>query len=331
MIDLSALNLRGKLEQNTAQGPGQDDDASLVTTATVYEVDAAAGAVRVGVRGGVVWLPAVADRYDANSLARVLIDPTAARPVLVLGAVAPRKPAELGVVKATSGGTITVNVRGIDYAIAAPVGTFSVGQSAWVMLDNWGVPVIAIGPSTTAAAGGGGPTAPGIGGTVVATATIGPQVSGTWQSSTSRWGNWNGSRYGGPTNIYQGNQYGSGPLTGFAGYGDQVANLGAVSIDEIILTARKNDTNGLSAALVVQGSPSGGQPAGAPSGAGETASSGSIAPGASGDLAFTAAMREAFRTGAAKGLIAVGGQYGGFGGTATPGSFVLKIRYTKNA
>ena len=330
MIDISPLNIIGKLTAATAQGPGRDDDASLITTGTVYEVDADTGAIRVGIRGGDVWLPAVAGRYSDTSLARVLIDPTAARPILVLGPVAPPSPTVLGVVKATGSGTITVTVREIDYPIPAPLGTYTVGQSAWVMTDDWGRPVLAIGPSTSGVSGGGGGTIPGGGGTAVATATIGPQISGTWQGSVGRWNNWNSGRYGGPTNIYQGNQFGSGPLLGFAGYGDQIANLGAVSIEEITMRARKNDTNGISAALVVQGSPQGTQPAGAPSGSGDTAATGSISPGGWGDLAFTANMREAFRTGAAKGLVAVGSQYGGFGGTGTAGSFVLQIRYTKN-
>lgn len=332
-VDISPLNLVGMLAASTAQGPGLDDDSSLVVTGTVYEIDPVKGSVRVGIRGGSVWLPAVADRYDANSLARVLLDPTAARPVLVLGAVTPRAPVELGVVKATGAGTITVTIRGTDASIPAPLGTYTVGQSAWVQLDGWGTPVVAMAPSTTTAPGSGGGSAPGAGGgTVVATATIGPQMSGTWQPSVGRWNNWNANRYGGPTNIWQGAYGSSGTLLGFAGYGDQVANLGALSIEEIILSARKNDTNGLSAALTVQGTAHGAQPPGSPvAGAFTTASTPTIGPGGWGDLGFDAALREAFRTGAAKGLVAVGSPYGGFGGTATPGSFVLKIRYTKNA
>lgn len=332
-MDISPLNLRGKLAAATARGPGVDDDSSLVVTGTVYEVDPAKGRVRVGIRGGIVWLPAVADRYDADSLARVLLDPTAARPILVLGAVAPRKPIELGAITATSAGTVTVTVRGVESTIPAPLGTYTIGQSAWVQLDEWGTPVIAMAPSTTGAPGGGGGSTPGGGGgTIVATATVGPQVSGTWQPSVGRWNNWNANRYGGSTNIWQGSYSGSGTLLGFAGYGDQIANLGAVSIEEIILSARKNDTNGLSAALTVQGTAHGAQPPGSPvAGAFTAASTPTIGPGGWGDLAFDSALREAFRTGTAKGLVAVGAQYGGFGGTATPGSFVLRIRYTKNA
>ena len=329
MIDLSELALRGKLARATTQGPGPTDDASVVTTGVVYEVNDADGTVRVGVRGGAVWLPAVAGRYHADSLARILIDPTAGRPVLVIGPVRPRKPAEIAGVKATSGGTVTITLRDQDYVIPAPIGTYTVGQSAWVLLDDWGGPVIAIGPSTTPAPGYVPPAGPGTGGTVTATATIGPQVSGTWSVRYNRWDTYNTNRYGGASDIYQGSGFNNfGILRGFAGYGDQIANLGALSIEEIILAARKT-SDGLTAALTVQGSPHGGRPGGAPASSGDTTSSAPIGSGANGALAFTAAMREAFRTGAAKGLVAVGGQYGGFGGTATPGSFVLTVRYTK--
>lgn len=331
MKDLSRLNYRGKLAQSTAQGPGVEDDTALVITGNILEVDQPGGQVRVSLRGGEVVLPAIAGRYSATSLVRVLIDATSARPVLALGPVAPRSPAELGYVSATGAGTITTIVAGITATIPAPVGTFTVGQSAWVLLDDWGTPILALGPSTAVApgapAGGGGG---GAGGTIVATATIAPQSSGSWRSAGG-WDSWNGSRYGGITNIYQGSAYGSGQLFGFAGYGDQIVNLGALSIDEIVLIAKKNDTNGLSAALTVQGSPLANRPGGAPyAGPFASATTAAIGPGNWGTVSLPGSLCEAFRTGAAKGLLAVGSQYGGFGGTGTPGSFVLTVRYTKN-
>jgi hypothetical protein len=48
-------------------------------------------------------------------------------------------------------------------------------------------------------------------------------------------------------------------------------------------------------------------------------------------IALPAGLREALRTGSARGLVAVGSQYGGFGGTAIPGSFVVSVRYTRRA
>lgn len=334
MNDTIALDLRGLAKRSTVQGAGIEDDTALITTADVLEVDSTARRVRVGVRGGDVWLPAVAGRYGVSSMARVLIDPTSARPVLVLGPVAPRAPYVLGKITAgPSGGNLTVTVEGASYVVPAPVGAYTVGESAWIALDDWGVPVLAIGPNSTTTSGGssGGGTPPPPPATVTATATISPQVTGTWRSSVGRWDQWNPNRYGlGATPIYQGNAYGSGPLLGYAGYGNQIVNLGAISIDEITMKAVKG-ADGNSADLVVQGSPNGSRPAGAPSGSGDTASTGSIPSGGTGGLGFTAGMREAFRTGAARGLIAVGSQYGGFGGIGAPPSFVLQVRYTRNA
>lgn len=328
MTDL--LSIAGLLQRATAQGPGMDDDSAVTITAPVYEVDAAKARLRVGVRGGDVWLPAVAGRYSTTSLARILLDPTSSRPVQALGPVFPRKPAELFPVTATGSGTITVTVAGASVVVPAPLGTYSVGQSAWVMLDDWGTPFYALGPSTTASSGGGSGSAPGgAGGTVSATATIAPQWSGTYRSGWG-WDTWNTHAYGGRSDIHQGSAYGSGLLIGLAAFGDQIVNLGAASIDEITMAAKKTQTNGAAATLVVQGSPNGSKPAGAPSGSGATAATGSIPPGGWGSVSLPASIRDAMRTGAVKGLIAVGSEYGGFGGTATPGSFVLQVRYTKN-
>lgn len=332
MTDISPLNVRGLLAKATAQGPGAADDTAITATGRVLEVDPVGGRLRVSLRGGEVWIPAVAGRYSTTSLVRVLLDATSSRPVLALGPVAPRAPVELGAVTGTDGGTVTVLLAGVEVTIPAPLGTYTVGQSAWVQLDDWGTPVIAVGPSTTLAPGA--PDTGGGGGgsqTVTATATIAPQTSGSYRSGYG-WDAWNGSRYGGLTNVYQGNRFGSGLMLGFAGYGNQLVNLGAISIEEIILTARKNDTNGLSAALVVQGTASGTRPGGSPvAGPFGSANTGTIGPGAWGSVALPSGLRDAFRTGAAKGLVAVGSDYGAFGGTATPGSFVLKVRYTKEA
>ncbi|GAB6857348.1 hypothetical protein [Microbacterium xylanilyticum] len=326
-----ALDRRGAIARILPAGPAQSDDATLYATGIVYTVDPVKKTVQVGTRQGTVTLPAIADRYQSGGLARILLDPIQTRPVLVAGAVDPAAPAVVAGVSATGSGTVTITYQGASVTIPTASGTYTVGQSAWVILDEWGVPVVAVGPSTAPAPGWASSTAPGSGGTVVATATIGSQDSGTWLTSGGRWDSWNTDRYGGRTDIYQGDAYGSGPLLGWAGYGDQIVNLGAVAISSILLTARKNDVNGLSAALTVQGTASGGRPGGAPAGAAYgTASTAAIGPGNWGTVNLPAALNEAFRTGAVKGLIAVGSDYGGFGGTATPGSFVLTITYTKN-
>jgi hypothetical protein len=324
------LERRGAIGRILPAGPAKSDDAATFATGIVYVVDPVKATVQVDVRGGIVVLPAIADRYVTGGLARVLLDPIQTRPILVAGAVNPGLPMVIAGVFATGTGTVTIAYQGAQVTIPTASGTYTAGQSAWVALDEWGQPVVAFGPSTAPAPGWTAPVVPGGGGTIVASATIGPQVSATWRSAYSRWDSWNTDRYGGPSDIYQGNDYGSGQLIGFAGYGDQIVNLGAVTITGIDLQARKTD-DGNTAALTVQGSADGARPGGAPGGSGDTASSPPIGSGSSGLLSFTPNMREAFRTGASKGLIAVGSQYGGFGGTATPGSFVLNITYTKNA
>lgn len=327
-----ALDRRGAIARILPAGPSQSDDASIITTGIVYSVDPVKATVQVGIRQGVVTLPAVADRYLSGGLARILIDPIQTRPVMVIGAVTPAAPVVIAGVFGTGTGTVTITYQTVSYTIPTASGTYTAGQSAWVCLDEWGIPVVAVGPSTTPAPGWSGATPPGSGGTVPATATIGPQNSGTWRADYSAWDTWNTDRYGGPSDIYQGGAYGSGQLWGWAGYGDQVVNLGAVAISSITMSALKTDTNGLSAALTVAGTAAGTRPPGGPvAGGWGSAATPVIGPGAWGSLALTAALCEAFRTGAAKGLVAIGSDYGAFGGTATPGSFVLQISYTKNA
>lgn len=327
-----ALDRRGAIARILPAGPAQSDDAAMFATGTVYTVDAVKAAVQVGVRGGTVTLPAVADRYTSGGLARVLIDPIHTRPVLVIGAVNPAPPVVLVGVSAVGSGTVEVTYQTVNFTVPTITGTYTVEKSAWVSLDEWGTPSVALGPSEAPAPWWTGTVAPPSGGTVTATATVGPQDSGTWRASFSRWDSWNTDRYGGPTDIYQGNAYGSGQLWGWAGYGDQVANLGAVSIQSITLTATKTDTNGLSAALQVAGAATGSRPGAGPvAGGWGTAASSSISPGGSSTIALPGPLCEAFRTGAAKGLVAVGTDYGAFGGTGTPGSFILQIAYTKNA
>lgn len=331
MTDTSSLNVAGLLQKAVPQGPGVEDDATLTTTADVYEVDPARARVRVAIRGGGdVWLPATAGRYTTSSLARVLLDPTSARPVRVDGPVFPRDTAILcSVVSGPTSGKLTVYFDGANTVVPAMPGAYTVGQSAWVLLSDWGKPILVLGPSTEPAPGA-PPSTPGGGGTstIVVNTAIGPQISGTFRSGYG-WDRWNTDRYGGASDVYQGNAYGSGALAGFAGFGDQVVNLGAISIDYMALVANKT-ADGNNATLVVQGSADGGRPAGAPSSSGDTASA-SIGSGGQGLLIFTPTMREAFRTGALKGLVAIGSDYGGFGGTATPGSFVLSIQYTRYA
>lgn len=153
-----------------------------------------------------------------------------------------------------------------------------------------------------------------------ATAVILPIWSGTWRSVRSAWDRWNVGSYGGRSDLYQGNAYGSGPLRGLAVYGDQIVNLGATSILSASVTLVRSNNAGLPR---VQGSPSGD-----PAPAGPPSSSGSTYEGV-GDVELGPDLCEDLRTGAAKGLALVGPQYVGVFGTSRADGMALKITYTR--
>jgi hypothetical protein len=318
---------RGKALASSVQGASKALSTRPWLTGDVVSVDPDNTSVQVNVLGGIVWLPAAPDRYSASSGARVLLDARTGRPELVIGAVTPDPPYKRLPVTATGSGTVTVTWWGAPVSIPA-VGTYTAGQAAEVLMDEWNQPIYAMAPnSTTTAIGGTNTAAPTAAKYTTATASIGPQVSGTYRSAYSRWADWNTTKYGGAADIYQGNSYGSGPLIGFAGYGNQISNLGATSIQSITMRVYK-DADGNSATCVVRGSAFGSEPGGAPSSSGDEVAVG-VGSGGWATLAFTANMCEGFRTGAFKGLCAVGGDYGGFGGTSRPGSFALTVHYTR--
>jgi hypothetical protein len=323
-----------------AFAPTPPDDG-LTVTGPVYAVDAAARLVHVGLPGGsALWLPAQPGRYRRSSgtgigLARVLLNPGTGRPSLVLGPLDPQDPVVPATLTAATSTVATVTWAGGSYALPYLAGAYGAPPvSVWVSLSDWGVPVLVLGPSAVAPApppaGGGGP--PTGGGTVQVTQSIGPQWSGAWRASSGRWGDWNTGRFGGRADLYQGNGFGSGPMTGLATYGDQITNLGATSIGGIKVRALRNGFGSTSgASLVLQGSPHGAQPGGAASGAGPTVALSPVGPDGWAEGWLPAALCEGLRTGAYRGLVAVGGTASGWGGTATPGSMVLETTYTRPA
>lgn len=167
----------------------------------------------------------------------------------------------------------------------------------------------------------------------IATVTLLPSDSGTYRVDAGAWDRWNTSRWGGARDVYQedANAYGSGPLVGWAGWGDRIKNLGAVDITEAVLKARRNPwTNEPTpAVLQVRGSTAGTQPGGNPSstGTGVTTSS----PGARllewTSIALPSSVRDAMRTGSVKGLLAVGSDASGW--YAEGGSFALALTYRR--
>jgi hypothetical protein len=165
--------------------------------------------------------------------------------------------------------------------------------------------------------------------TVTVAKTILPVTTGTWRVSRSAWDRWEGGD-GALTDLYQGSGYGSGTLIGFAGYGDQVVGLGATSITAATVSVTRVNTGTTSpVTLTVQGSPSGTRPGSAPTYSGDTAGV-SLGRGASGTVTLTSSMREALRTGAAKGLALVGGTYAGCKGLTRADGMALRLTYTKS-
>ena len=154
-----------------------------------------------------------------------------------------------------------------------------------------------------------------------------PTASGTWRSMRSAWGRW-----GVAADTAQGSADGSGPLTGLAVYGDQIVALGASSITKATLTLIQNPDSGFSTpwSAVVQGSPLGGIPAGAPTASGTTAtvSMPGRGRGTAASAELPAGVREALRTGAAKGLALVGTSYGSALGAGRHGqAWALTLDY----
>lgn len=165
------------------------------------------------------------------------------------------------------------------------------------------------------------PAEPSTGSEVTATALIRPLGSATFRQIRGAWDRWNTGMYGGASTLYQGDAYGSGPLTGLAWYGDQVVNLGAVAITDItVSTPRATGSGG----VTLQGAAHASRPGGAPSPTGD-------APAGDASVTLTTSMREAFRTGAMKSLATVGGNYRATYGAAHPAGMALSITYRRAA
>ncbi|NCT90260.1 hypothetical protein GXB85_04735 [Cellulomonas sp. APG4] len=150
--------------------------------------------------------------------------------------------------------------------------------------------------------------------------TILPTWSGTWRSSRGAWDRWNAGRYGGRSDLYQGDAYGSGPLKGLATYGNQIVGLGAEAILSMTLSSVRSNGSGTPA---FQGSPHGSRPAGSP------ASSGGIATGLVAVDLVASGIAEDLRTGAAKGICTVGSGYGAVRGTSHPTGMAITLTYTR--
>lgn len=311
---------------------GAASDDALTTVGPCYDLNAAARLVRVGVRGEPLWLPAMPGRYRqfdsaGAGLARVLLNPSTGRPALVLGPLDPVDPVVPATMTATAATTATVTWAGTSYSLPYLAGAYgALPAPVWISLSDWGTPMLVHGPSAIAPSpSGGGGTAPEPPATIQVEQTINPQWSGSWRDGRG-WDRWNVDRYGGRSTLYQGNDFGSGPMKGLATYGDQLVNLGAISIDAIAVNVEAVTGSG---AAVVQGSPHGGPPTGAPVSSGDTASTGALGTGGRGAAFLSPTTREGMRTGAVRGLALVGASYLGVRGT--PDGMSITVLYTRPA
>ena len=328
---MSDLDLVGFLDGATPQGPDRASDAGLVTVAVVYAVDEGGRRVQVGVRGSAMWLPAMPGRYlltvaqAAPGLARVLLNATTGRPYLVAGPVNPRNPVEPGTLTAINTGTkiATVSLNGSSYSLPYLAATYTVGQPVWVGLNDWGTPYLVLGASDVAAAPVTPPTPPTSPTTVQATISIAAQWSGSYRAG-SGWDRWNTGRYGGRSTLYQGNGFGSGAMVGLATYGDQLTNLGAISIDAATVNLAGVGLSGASGPAQVQGSPHGSQPGGSPTSSGATATG-------DGWVSLPSGILTAMLAGTVKGLCTVGANYWAVAGAGNGDGMTLSVTYTRPA
>ncbi|WP_125777199.1 hypothetical protein [Antribacter gilvus] len=310
------LRWAGRLKRTQPQGPPPGADPTPTSLAYVHAVDVPGKRVQVRVRDAAVWVPALAAQYVVGGQAVVLWDVVAGRPAYVIGTQGPAEPAPLATVTAVAGTTVTVTWNGAATPLPAIPGTYTVGQTARVLTDAWGLPYLALGPSSVAAAGPSpeSPSEPSTAPrTVKATVTLAATWSGSWRASgTVGWNTWNVGRYGWPATMWQGNGRGSGPMTGLATWGNLVTNLGATEILVARLNARRNDGEYGARTLTVQGSPHGSRPAGAPTGSGGTFSDASDGSDGWSHIGLDSTTCEGLRTGAVRGFRTAGGDYSGW-------------------
>ncbi|MDR7189788.1 hypothetical protein J2Y46_002614 [Microbacterium sp. BE35] len=323
---------------NLPDGLDPGSDSGSLRIGTVVGVNASARQVQVTVGASdPLWVPAAADIYVAGAKVRLERSPLdGGRAYYCLGALDTQPEIVTGTVTAVNAGTgtLTITCLGSSYTLPYVTGTYAVSTAVHVLrsLKQFGAPVIILGPQGSYAGDGG--TA-GSGGTgnpgqvVTRQATISPQWSGSWRSAYSRWDSWNTDRYGGRSTLWQGNGYGSGPMTGLATYGDQIVNLGATSITSMVVTVTRADSSvSTGKTPTVQPSSNGVQPGGAPSVGGATSSGAAIAPGQTTGVALNSSVFAGFLAGTYKGLATVGTDYAGFYGTARGDGMALTIQYT---
>ena len=336
---LDAIALSAPLPDGVTPG----SDVGALVTGTLVGVDAAAGLVQVSVGGSdPVWIPSTPAIYTPQARVRVLRSPLdGGRMTFCLGPVTAGDLIVAGEVRAVNAaaGLLTTRVLGSDLPLPYNAGTYTVGTKVHVMRDpaKWGKPVHVLGPQGNYSGSDGSDPGGGTGnpGQLVARqVSLMPQWSGSWKSAQTRWDSWNTDRYGGRSTLWQGDGYGSGPMTGLACYGDQIVNLGAVTITRMLVSVYRADSSDSGGRVaVLQPSPHGERPGGAPAVGGATAASPPLPPREGAFVDLPSGVFETFRTGGFKGLCTVGGDYAGFSGTPErdpirPDGMALTIQFT---
>lgn len=228
--------------------------------------------------------------------------------------------------------TATVSIWGSDPIAGVPTTpAVYTGVDSVHVLVRGGRPVHVLGPATDAVLEEPVPEpAPDPTTKTITGKVITPTYSGTYRVNIGAWDRYNTSTYGGRSDVYQGTGA-RGPMRGLVTYGNQFTALGASVITRVRLTVASNGAGlGGSWSAVLQGSPHGSRPAGAPTSSGDTVSVTVAGFGSAGQRSYvdlSSAEREGFRTGSFRGLVLVGPDYGGAHGTAHPPSLVAVADY----
>lgn len=332
-MDASALDMF-RLSSLIPDGIPAGTDRSSIVAGTLLGIDIDAGQVQVSVAGSEpVWVPAHPSIYEPSSRVRIRRSVVnGGRLEFCEGPISPGPAVVTGTIVSVGDDLIEVETLGSSYELPFVSSTYDPGDPVLVLRHpgRFGIPQTVLGiagedrPTPTP---GGGTTNPGQ--TQSRQAVISPQDSGTFKVAQSRWDSWNTDRYGGIAALWQGNAYGSGQLIGWAGYGEQVMNLHASSVEKIWVDVVRSDssvTSGRSVSL--RGSSAGTRPGGAPDAVGDAAGSSPMAPGQSQRIELPSSSYEAWRTGGIRGLRTAGSDYLAVFGTSRGGAMALTIQYT---
>ena len=327
-VDLAALT------ELMPEGVKPGSDVSSLTVGTVLGLDIAAGMVQVTVAGSEpVWVAAAPFIYEAGVKVRLRRSPlNGGRLEYCEGPLTVSPTIVTGTVLEVNEETLRVSVLGGEADLMFASSTYDVDDQVLVLrhATGFGVPQAVLGLAgipQEAVDPGAGQVNPGQ--MVTRQATISPQDSGTWRAGYG-WDAWNpnAAQHGGKPSLWQGNDYGSGQLTGWAGYGDQVVNLSAARITRMWVDITRADSSvTASRELVVQGSPNGSRPNGVPGGSGDLSGTGPLPRGGFERIQLPESTFEAWRTGGFKGLRTVGPQYMAAAGTNRGGGMTLTVQY----